>query len=292
MPRVEGWSVTHAALAFLSWPEVSHSFTPEGLSRMLGRAPADGGCVALRVAPAALPERLRALAAAGCRGVNLTTPLKTAVLPELDALDEHARRCGAANGVAFREGRLLGTQSDLPGLRDCFDHDLEGGIAGRRVLVVGAGGAARAAVLAAGDRGAAEIVLACRDAAAGAAVQADLERRNGPLPLRVTPLENAEHVAAALAAARLVVQATPVGLRPDDAPLLALEGPLAPDLVVMDLIYRPARTALLRSAEARGVRVLNGWPLWVHQAEHLFRFLAGHPPAVRYSCREQSAGAG
>jgi len=226
--------------------------------------------------PAAeLPARIAGLRAADILGANVTVPHKLAVMPLLDEVAPGARRAGAVNTVVNvgRAGRLLGENTDVHGFAAALT-EVRPDLAGRRALVLGAGGAARAVVLALEGLGVSEIAVANRDPRRAARLAADL----APTPVRLLPTDPAV-LAPALAAATLLVNATSLGWHPGETPLpLDLLASLPPDALVADLTYRD--TDLLRAARARGLAALDGLPMLVHQGARALELWTGQPAPV------------
>jgi shikimate dehydrogenase len=208
-----------------------------------------------------LPEHLAAtvvsLRAGDMLGANVTVPYKQAVIPFLDDLSDDARALGAVNTIVNRAGRLFGLNTDVPGFAaDLREHDID--IAGKTVVMLGAGGAARGVAAALAGMGVARIVIVNRTPERAAAIVEQY-----PHVASVMTGERAMmHVA--LADAAIIVNATSVGLHGDDIPIpVNVLNELSPQTVVYDLIYRP--TALLRAAEAHGLRAIDGLGMLVHQ---------------------------
>ncbi len=197
----------------------------------------------------------------GYAGFNATMPFKELLIPYLDELDPLAAKLGAVNTVCVREGRLLGYNTDCPGYVAALREDAGFDPAGKRVLLLGAGGAAKAVAVGLGDAGAAQVTVANRTAAKAQAV-ADLIPGQGR-----TAAWNAETLAEEAAACDLIVNATSLGMAGqgeyDDLSFLER---LPQGALVSDLIYHPARTAFLARGEALGHPTLNGLPLLMRQA--------------------------
>jgi shikimate dehydrogenase len=219
----------------------------------------DAVYVAFDVAPAALADALRGARALGVRQLAVSIPHKQAVIPLLDAVDETARRIGAVNTVTLRDGRLVGANTDWIGAV----RSLEGArsLAGARAVVLGAGGAARAVVYGLCARGAAVTVLARTPRRARDLAEALGAQGAGSLSeLARTPHD-------------VLVNTTPVGLGSDESPVEAEA--ISPDAVVMDAVYEPAETRLLRDARARGARGISGKWMLVYQAAEQIRLWTG-----------------
>ena len=209
--------------------------------------------VAFPVTRDRLGEALRGLPALGIAGVNVTAPHKEAALAYLDETTDEARAIGAVNTIRVASDRLLGHNTDTAGLLDALSCD--GGLAveGRRCVIVGAGGAARAAAF----------------ALAGAV------RRAFSCSADAAPLDGSG-AAAALREATLLVQATTLGGGAQRALSPIPAGMLHPDLFVMDMIYEPRETVLLREARAAGCRTLGGLPMLIYQGAKAFEIWTGH----------------
>jgi shikimate dehydrogenase len=199
-------------------------------------------------------------------GLSVTMPHKAAVIPALDHLSDIARDLGAVNCIARDGADLAGHNTDGPGLVDSLliDEGLE--LDGRRVVLLGAGGAGRAVARALGAAGAhVTVVNRSRDRAEEAARLAGAAGRVG------TEDEVAD--------AEIVVNATSLGMG-SDARLPVDAGRLAPGQVVVDLVYHPAVTPLLAAAAAAGARPVGGLGMLVHQAAHAFRLWTHEDPPV------------
>jgi len=214
-----------------------------------------------------VPQALAGMRALGIRGLSVTLPHKQDAAAAVDDLSDTATALGAVNTVVVGDdGRLGGENTDAGGfLASLADAGVDPG--GRRCLVRGAGGAARAVVWALAQAGASEVVVVPgrnRERAVSTAALAGSVGQVGP-PDRV-------------ADAYIVVNATPLGL--DGGSDLAVDPALlGPGQVVVDLIPRPS-TALLEAAVARGAQAVDGLGMLVHQAALAFRLWTGCEPPV------------
>jgi shikimate dehydrogenase len=209
----------------------------------------------------------------GVEGLSVTMPHKEPVAKAVDRLTPTAELLGAANTVVRRGRDLVGDSTDGEGFIDALRQDEGFEVSGRQCLVLGAGGAARAVVLALGRAGAASVVVVGRTpwrVEAAAALAGAVGRAGRP-----------EDVSGA----EVLVNATPVGmggprpLRPGGSPLvlpLDVEPTrLGPGQLVVDLIYAPAVTPLMDAARSRGAVAVNGLGMLIHQAAHQFRLWTG-----------------
>lgn len=204
---------------------------------------------------------VRGLAALGVRGASVTVPHKQAVIPVVDALDPVAARIGAVNTLVINQGRITGANTDWLGAVNALKEHTE--LTGRRVLVLGAGGSARAIGFGLLEAGA-EPVIANRTASRG-------EQLAAALGCPFMPLSE-----AAACEAEILINATSVGMAPNtDVPLPA--DAVAAFSVVMDIVYAPLETPLLRLARDRGCRTIDGLAMLLHQGAAQFELWTGEP---------------
>ncbi|MEX2450839.1 MAG: shikimate dehydrogenase [Rhodospirillales bacterium] len=256
----------------MGWP-VGHSLSPRLHGYWLERYGIAGRYDALPVTPDAFARTFRELPAAGYAGVNITVPHKEAALAAVDEADGVAKRIGAVNTVVVKSGGALwGTNTDAFG----FLENLKAGAPAFDVrrgpaVVLGAGGAARAVVVALLDAGAPAIRLINRTAARAEALAADIA---GPVQVAAWRAR-----ADVLGDAALLVNATTLGMQgqpPLDMTLDALPG----SAVVTDIVYAPLETALLKSARAKGCTAVDGLGMLLHQARPGFEAWFGVAPEV------------
>jgi shikimate dehydrogenase len=219
---------------------------------------------AFEVAPGQAASALAAMRRADVSGLSVTMPHKADVAALVDQCSEVARRLGAVNCIVNDSGVLLGTNTDGEGFLASLARGAAFSPAGRRCLVIGAGGAARAVVLALADAGADQVAVLNRtpERAATAAALA------GPVGWPVPPGDEAR--LGAIRSADLVVNATPFGMA-GASPVGASPWLVAPDLlhagqVAADLVYAPRPTPWLVGAAAAGARPVDGLGMLVHQA--------------------------
>lgn len=262
------WSPTAAThVAAVIGDPVRHSLSPTILNAAFRDLGLDWVYLAFEVPDGKAPEALDAMRVLGLDGLSVTMPHKTATAAAVDRLSPDAAALGAVNCVVRRGDELVGENTDGVGFLAALVADTGYDPTGGSCAVVGAGGAARAVVLALARAGAAEVLVVNRTRGRAEAA-AQLAGRVG----RVGTERD-------LADVDLVVQATPVGMGSIDA---ADATPFDPDLlhrgqVLVDLIYQPAQTALLAAAGARGVTVANGVGMLVHQAAVAFELWTGKP---------------
>ncbi len=251
----------------IGWP-VSHSRSPRLHGRWIGRYGLDAAYVPLAVSPTHFTAVVHGLLHAGFAGANVTIPHKEAAFAVCDTVDASARRAGAVNTLVFTDGKVTGSNTDgwgfVANLR-AHGVDPQAGPA----LVLGAGGAARAIAAALLDEGVA-VTVTNRTAERAAALARDLPG------LKTVAWERRD---AALADHALAVQTTSLGMAGHGE--LALDLSRAPaGMAVADIVYVPLETPLLAAARARGLRVVPGLGMLLHQARPGFRAWFGVDPAV------------
>lgn len=248
----------------IGWP-IAHSKSPLIHRFWLGKLGLDGDYSRFPVAPEDLADFVCAMPAMGLRGVNVTIPHKVAVMGMVDIVTASASGVGAANCLYFRKpGELAAANTDISGICAGIDRDR---VKGNSVIILGSGGAARAAVTAATSMSAAQIVVLARSTA-GAAQMLDNLGRDG----LVRPL--AEGLPA-IDDAVLLFNATSLGMagQPDlDLDLSALPR----GCTVYDAVYTPLETGLLRAAKAQGLRAVDGLTMLIGQAGMAFELFYGH----------------
>jgi shikimate dehydrogenase len=203
----------------------------------------------------------------GVKAIGVTIPYKIAIVPYLDALDDDARRIGAVNAVINTNGKLLGVNTDGRGALKALQEVT--GISGKKVVVLGAGGAARATAFAVADAKA-HLVIANRteNAAAG------LAKAVGSAYVTLDKLEQA------LKGADIVINATSVGMAPREDAMLVSKELLAPEVVVMDFVSTPRETKLLREAREKGCKIVQGDRMLFWQGVLKFQAYTGIEPPV------------
>lgn len=224
-----------------------------------------------------LETRLDRLRREGFAGLNLTIPLKARALGLVDEAAPTARLLGGVNTIRIGvDGRMCGHNTDGFGFLAAVAETPLRSPAGRRVLVLGCGGAGRALALACAQAGAAAVLLANRTPARAAEVAAAVARAFPGTTARPLAADAAVWTEAARAC-DLVVHATSQGLRPGDPPLLApaafREGQL-----LFDAVYTARRTPIMRAALAVGADAVNGLAMLLHQGAESFRIWTGREP--------------
>lgn len=255
---------------------IAHTLSPAMHNAAYQAMGLDAVYLAARVEPPDLGAALEGLRVLGTMGCNLTLPLKEEALPYLHTVEEPARTFGAVNTVRFVEGRMIGCNTDAEGWLRSWDEEVGESLAGRPVVLLGAGGAARALLWAVLQRGVARVQVVNRNLARAHRLVEGL-----PAEAVATP---------ELTPGCVVVNATPAGMDPDaDATPLEWPRDLPAGTVACDLVYRPRQTRFLREASARGARTLGGLGMLVHQAAASIELWTGRKPPVEVMRRAAEA---
>ncbi len=241
---------------------IRQSLSPPMHEAAFRRLGIEAAYLPFEVPPAELADFLLAARLSGVGGLNVTIPLKRAVLPLLDALDDDARRIGAVNTIIPMNGGFLGANTDWIGAIRSLEEVTP--LAGRRITVLGAGGSARA-VLHGLVRSGAEPVVVSRDDGKAAALADEMGVRHAPL----ASLEGAQ--------GDILVNTTPVGMAPHDGDCPAPDAAIAAHEVVFDLVFHPEQTELLRKAAGLGKRNVSGLRMLILQAAAAFERWTGRP---------------
>ncbi|CAA9394140.1 MAG: Shikimate 5-dehydrogenase I alpha [uncultured Rubrobacteraceae bacterium] len=269
-------------LALIGDP-VGHSLSPAMHNASFAADGLDFVYVALKVGADDLPVAVRGAAALGLRGFNVTMPHKRAMVPLVDSLDEGARISGAVNTVVIEDGKLRGFNTDGPGMIEaCGEAGV--GLAGRGVVLLGAGGAAASIAGAFCDEGIGELHIVNRNPEHAGALADKLHEAGKKVEIEVHPTGALDGTVRA----PIVVNATPLGMSDDDPlplPLEYLDGKTA----LVDAVYRPGReTALVRQARERGATVVTGQRMLLYQGVLAQRLWTGRRPNVEVMDRALS----
>lgn len=211
------------------------------------------------------------------RGLSVTIPHKTAVMPFLDEMDDLSKTIGAVNTITNVNGILKGTNTDSYGALTALE--TAGNIDNKNVLLLGVGGAARAIAYGlACERTPAQVTLSAREKTKAQELMDDLQLQTG-VKLNIIAFNN-EDFSTCFREAEIVINCTPVGMYPNADECLIPEDWFQEGQVVFDTIYNPGKTLLLQRAEARGGLVLNGVPMFVHQGAKQFELWTGCTPPL------------
>jgi shikimate dehydrogenase len=205
-------------------------------------------------------------------GANVTIPHKERVVPLVDRLTEDAHATGAVNTITREGKKLIGHNTDVPGFKVALDRLVGKQKMPRQAVVLGAGGGARAVVYGLITEGFQRVVVFNRHLHRAEGLVRHFGRSAAHMELRAMPWHESV-IEAELSKAKVLVNATAIGLHGDLTPIPGEL--LPPDLLVLDLIYNPTRTRLLRDAAAAGDSVMNGELMLLHQGAAAFTLWTG-----------------
>jgi shikimate dehydrogenase len=232
---------------------VAHSLSPVMHTSAFLHAGLDNIYLAFRVSDIA--EAIRAVRALDIRGASITLPHKVSVMAHLDELDDMAARIGAANTIVNRGGRLCGYNSDWQGAVTALAEKTA--VNDRQVVVIGAGGAARAVAFGIKKKGG-RLTILNRSRKNGEILAAELDAN-------FVPLEEVKKLAC-----DIIINTTPVGMAPHEDTIPLDSRILQKEMVVMDVVYSPLKTRLLAAAEAIGCTIVDGLAMFVYQGAMQF----------------------
>ena len=256
---------------FLLGHPTGHSVSPAMQNAGFRSIGLDWNYELLDVTPVELFSAAARLRSDDCAGANVTIPHKQAIVEWLDGVTDRARSIDAVNTIIKQDGKLIGDNTDgygfLTSLRDAHVDP-----SGKRIVLLGAGGAARAVAVSFAQAGAERITILNRSTPRLRAL-ADFLRANFPA---AAIGENDEH---ALSDAQLIVNATPVGMSPHAAGS-PMGSAFPAGVVVIDLVYRPLETRFLREAAQAGAQTVSGLGMLVHQGAEAFKLWTGRDAPV------------
>ena len=255
---------------------VAHSFSPAMHNAAFAALGLNWVYLPFLVAPAYLAAAVAGIRALGLAGVNVTIPHKQGILPFLDELTEEARLIGAVNTVHNREGRLYGANTDADGFLAALQEETGFQPAGKSVLLIGAGGAARAVAVKLALSGVGELYLTNRSPERAENLAALLKEHS---KARIQVLDWPADAGATLPLKPdLTVQTTPAEMSTSAKAAGWLPAAVwGPGQVVCDLVYNPAETPLMRRAKASGATVRGGLGMLLRQGALAFQLWTGQP---------------
>lgn len=259
---------------------VEHSRSPQMHNAALAKAGLDYVYVPFHVHPGDIARALEGFKALNVVGINVTLPHKEAVLPYLTSISREAALIGAVNTLSFRDGEIHGDNTDAEGflraLQEPEGGDGEHGLF-REVVVLGAGGAARAVVVALALAGARRILIANRTTTKAVALAEEMQQKTN-VTMHGMGLTDARVDEAVRKSTLLVNTAT--ASMDAAAPLLIDDTVLSPHTFVYDIVYTPPVTPLMHAAAERGCKTLGGMGMLVHQGAIAFEKWTGIKPCL------------
>lgn len=233
--------------------------------------------ITLRVPKPTLANAIAGVRALGIAGLNVTIPHKINIISLLDELDESANLVGAVNTVKNNRGKLIGFNTDGEGALRALEEKI-GSVKGKEVVLLGAGGAARAIAFSLARAGA-RLTIANRTVPRAQALASAVEQKLST-NVKVASLNRAE-LTKALKNVDVLINATSVGMHPKIDKTLVRANMMRRGLVVYDIVYKPLRTKLLREARRAGGKTIDGLGMLVHQGALAFEIWTGKRAPIK-----------
>jgi shikimate dehydrogenase len=249
---------------------IEHTLSPTMHNAAFEHLKLDFVFLAFRVTSDELEDAVRGACALGIRGLNVTMPHKNSVTEFLDEADPAVKFLGAANTILNQSGRLKGFNTDGVGALKALKQNGVN-LAGKRVLLLGAGGAAKAIAFSLAKE-VDELCILNRDAVKARELASVLE----PFGKKIVGNElSPKQLQQELQDSDVLINATFVGMTPYASDSLVKPDWLKPELTVMDIVYNPVETNLLRDARASGAKVINGVEMLLYQGAASFEIWTG-----------------
>ncbi|MDY0211380.1 MAG: shikimate dehydrogenase [Desulfuromonadaceae bacterium] len=271
----------------VGWP-VSHSLSPLMQNAAFTAMQIDAVYVPFPVREIDLRDAVTGLRVLSIQGFNVTIPHKQNIIPCLDRLSKEAQAIGAVNTVAREGDELVGHNSDSSGFLRSLQYDLGFSPRGHRIVVLGAGGAARACVYALCQAGAAEVVIANRNCERAIALSEEFGLICPSTKIHAFPLDN-NALKEPCYAADLIVNTTSIGLDKMGSNAagtfdLLPWGNINSETLLYDVVYSPGSTPLVKRARANGMVAKDGIGMLIAQGEEAFKIWTGHDPGDSMRC--------
>jgi shikimate dehydrogenase len=245
---------------------IRHSMSPIMLNRAFAEMAIPAVYTAFEVKAEQLQDAIQGVKALNIKGINVTIPHKVEIMRYLDELDDHALRIGAVNTVVHHDGKLIGYNTDGIGYTRSLKEETGCTLQGKRVLIIGAGGASRGIAYALAQEGLDRMYVANRSLDKATQLAESLRGYTDTRSLGI------EQVQAVLPEVDVIVNTTSVGMYPHTQEVpIPTEGINAQHLV-SDVIYNPSETRLLQEAKLRGAQIHGGLGMFIYQGAYAFEY--------------------
>ncbi len=259
---------------------VEHSLSPEMHNAAFNKLGLDYTYLPFEVKPERLKEAVMGIKGLNLRGVNLTIPHKEEVIPYLDQVSKEARLIGAVNTIKNKDGKLIGYNTDGQGFITSLKEEANFIARDKNILIIGAGGAAKAIAFQLALEGANSLYISNRTISRAEELVLTIESKLNEIKVDPVPLEDRK-LEMIIGQIDLVIDTTPVGMYPkvDVKPVINPKL-LHDDLIVTDIVYNPVETSLLRSAKAVGAKTVSGLGMLLYQGVLAFEIWTGRKAPV------------
>ena len=269
----------HTRIVGVIGDPVEHSRSPQMHNAAFAKSDLDYVYVPFHVRPDDLADAIAGFKAINVVGINVTLPHKQAVIPYLTSISREAELIGAVNTLTFVEGNIYGDNTDAPGVLKALEENGTMSVSpvGEHVVVLGAGGAARAVVVALALRGVASITIANRTVEKAVSLAEEMDRKIG-VSMQGMGLTD-ERLPLAVRESKLLVNTATTSMDVTQ-PLLISADWLKSNTIVYDIVYTPPVTPLMQAATERGCQTLGGIGMLVHQGAIAFETWTGVTPCT------------
>ena len=268
----------HTRIVGVIGDPVEHSRSPQMHNAAFAKAGLDYVYVPFHVRPDDLADAIAGFKAMNVVGINVTLPHKQAVIPHLTSISREAELIGAVNTLTFVEGNIYGDNTDAPGVLRALAEDGNMSVpVGENIVVLGAGGAARAVVVAFALRGVASITIANRTVEKAVSLAEEMDQKTG-VSMRGMGLAD-ERLPMAVRESKLLVNTATTSMDVTQPLLISVDW-LQPNTIVYDIVYTPPVTPLMQAATECGCQPLGGIGMLVHQGAIAFEKWTGVTPCT------------
>ncbi|WNS81891.1 shikimate dehydrogenase [Domibacillus sp. DTU_2020_1001157_1_SI_ALB_TIR_016] len=251
---------------------IGHSMSPDMHNDAFGALHMEAYYHPFHIKSEELKTAVAGMKAIGLSGFNVTVPHKTAIMPLLDEIDPLAEAIGAVNTVVRDENRFIGYNTDGEGFVRGLNEEYGSSVLDKKIMIIGAGGAARAIYYTLSQQGAERVDIANRTPA-----KAEELKSRCPYPVE-TALLSLEQAEEQLGDYDIIIQTTSIGMSPKVSETPIHVKNIRPDAFVSDIIYNPAETMIMKEAKKRGARVQNGLKMFAYQGALAFEKWTGILP--------------
>ncbi len=258
---------------------IGHTLSPIMHNSSITALELDAIYLAFDAPPAKLMDILASMRDMGFGGVNLTVPLKEVAFRGVDHLDKSAEISGSVNTIEFLEnGTLRGHSTDGYGFVTALKESFDMSLPGQSVFMLGCGGAGRAVAITCATEGATKIVVSDIDDSRAAKVVEEIKTISPAIEVSSAGTDKSDWKKAA-SKSDLIIQATPVGMKPEDTPLLTRDA-FHEGQMLFDLIYMYPETEIMSEAKVAGAKTANGLGMLLHQGARSFEIWTGKSPNI------------
>ncbi|AET59232.1 shikimate dehydrogenase [Paenibacillus terrae HPL-003] len=266
---------------------IGHSLSPAMHNLAFEKLGLNNAYMAFEVGNEQLEEVVRGMRALNVRGYNVSMPNKTAIVQYLDELDDSAKFTGAVNTVVNTDGKLKGYSTDGSGyVRNLREHGID--LTGKKMTLVGSGGAATPIAIEAARAGLAEISIFARNDQFFARAEENVriineDMKHTQVKANIYPLEDQEQLREEIRTSHIFANGTGVGMKPlEGKSVIEDVSMLRSDLIVTDVVYSPAKSKLMEQAQSVGATAINGLGMMLWQGALAFELWTGQEMPVSY----------